>query len=102
MDIDKKGNTMEEYATRDEIKALEVRVGSLSESCIQCRTALNSDVRHLTEGLAETKRDVTEIKSMVSKISEQIQSLTIKVSIIVAIIVGVINFVVPLLKLGAK
>ena len=100
MDIREKA--MEEYVTRDEIKSLEVRVGSLSEACIQCRTALNSDIKHLKEGLAETKRDVMEIKSMVSKISEQIQSLTLKVSIIVALIVGVINFVVPLLKLGVK
>jgi len=97
-----KGIGMEEYVTRDEIKGLEVRVGSLSESCVQCRTALSSDVRHLTEGLQETKRDVLEIKNLMQKMSEQVQSLTIKISLVVAVVVGAINFVLPLLKIGSK
>jgi hypothetical protein len=87
----------EEFASREELNAIGAKVASLSESCIACRTALTSDVRHLNEELKETKRDVYEIKGMVQKISDQVGQLTIKVSIVVAIIVAVINFLAPII-----
>lgn len=88
----------EDFITREEFNNLGSKVSHLSEGCIQCRTALTADVRHLEEELKETKRDVQEIKVLLQKLSEQVQSLTTKVSIIVAVTVGVINFLAPLLK----
>lgn len=88
----------EEFVSREEFNRLGAKVSNLSEGCIQCRTSLTADVRHLEEELKETKRDVQEIKSLLQKLSEQVQSLTLKVSIIVAVTVGLINFLVPLLK----
>lgn len=80
----------------EEFKTLNEKVAKMSESCIACRTGLVSDVDHLKEELKETKRDLQDIKLMISKISEQVSNLTLKVSIIVAVIVSIANFVAPI------
>lgn len=81
----------------EEFKTLNEKVAKMSESCIACRTGLVSDVDHLKEELKETKKDVSEIKLMINKISEQVSNLTVRVSLIVAVIVGLANFVAPLI-----
>lgn len=81
----------------EEFKTLNERVAKMSESCIACRTGLVSDVEHLKDELKETKRDVAEIKVLINKISEQVSNLTVRVSLIVAVIVGLANFVAPLI-----
>lgn len=81
----------------EEFKTLNEKVAKMSESCIACRTGLVSDVDHLKEELKETKKDVAEIKMLINKISEQVSNLTVRVSLIVAVIVGLANFVAPLI-----
>lgn len=81
----------------EEFKTLNEKVAKMSESCIACRTGLVSDVDHLKEELKETKRDLSEIKVLINKISEQVSNLTVRVSLIVAVIVGLANFVAPLI-----
>lgn len=81
----------------EEFKTLNEKVAKMSESCIACRTGLVSDVDHLKEELKETKKDVSEIKVLINKISEQVSNLTVRVSLIVAVIVGLANFVAPLI-----
>ena len=88
----------EEFVTREEFNGLGAKVSTLSEGCIACRTSLTVDVRHLSEELKETKKDVSDIKQMIQKMGEQIQSLTIKVSIIVAVMVALGNIASPVLK----
>ena len=87
-----------DFVTREELNALGAKVSSLSEGCVACKTRLTQDVLYLQEGLKEAQRDVKEIKQMIQGISDQVNKLTIKVSIIVAIIVGVLNFLTPVLK----
>lgn len=81
----------------EEFKTLNEKVAKMSESCIACRTGLVSDVDHLKDELKETKKDVAEIKVLINKISEQVSNLTVRVSLIVAVIVGLANFVAPLI-----
>lgn len=80
----------------EEFKTLNEKVAKMSESCIACRTGLVSDVEHLKDELKETKRDLSEIKLMVQKISEQVNGLTVKVSIVVSIIVASVNYLLPM------
>lgn len=88
----------EEFITRDEFNGLGAKVSNLSEGCIACRTTLTADVRHLSEELKETKKDVSDIKQMIQRMGEQVQALTLKVSIIVAVMVALGNLASPLLK----
>lgn len=88
----------EEFVTREEFNGLGGKVSALSEQCIACRTLLSSDVKHLNEELKETKRDVSEIKRMIQKMGEQVQALTIKVSIGVAVAFAIVNLIAPLFK----
>jgi hypothetical protein len=86
-----------EYVTRDEFNGLGARVSELRENCIGCKTAVQSDIRYLNQEQKELKVDMSELKSSITKLSEQVQALTIKLSIAIAIIVTVVNFVVPYL-----
>jgi len=86
----------DEYVSKEEYLSLNNKVLVMSEQCIACRTSLNSDVKHLGEELKDTKRDLYDIKMMVQKITEQVSGLTVKVSLVVAGIVGAINFIIPI------
>jgi len=81
-----------------ELQQLAARVNQLEGSCIGCKTKLTSDVQYLSEGLKEAQRDVREIKDLIQTINKQISDLTVKVSLIVAVIVGAINFITPVIK----
>lgn len=87
---------IEETVSLEEFKILNNKVQSMSESCAVCKATVNSDLRHLDDEIKQTKYDLSEIKQMVQKISEQVNGLTIKVSIVVSVIVAAVNYLVPL------
>ena len=84
------------------IEKLAERIGDLEKDCIKCRTEQTSDIEHLKEEQKEMKRDVLYIKQNIEDLKQQVQSLTLKLSISVAIVVTVINLIAPIVlkKMG--
>lgn len=85
------------FVTREEFNGLGIRVSELREKCIGCKTNVEADIRYLNQEQKDIKIDMNDLKLSIVKLTEQVQALTIKLSIAIAIIVTVVNFVVPVL-----
>lgn len=96
-------SSSERNISREEFNGLGQKVSELRESCIGCKTRMESEIMHLNEEQKELKKDMIELKQSIKELSEKIQALTIKLSLVVSVIVTAINFIVPFFmkKFGA-
>ncbi len=88
---------MDDITIRHELDEIDRRLLQNREECIKCRAEKERDIMHLQEGYKELKIDMNEIKASLKHLTEQVNSITLRLSIIVAVTVFIVQLVVPFL-----
>lgn len=83
--------------TRKDIDGIGGRITEFKEEFVAYRATSENEIGHLKEEHAEATADIKDIKLSLDTLTKQMTGITVKLSLLVAAIVIVIQLVAPLL-----
>jgi seryl-tRNA synthetase len=89
------GVNVDDTVLRYELDSIDRRLSENREECIKCRAEKERDIMHLQEGYKELKFDMNDIKASLKHLTEQVNGITLRISIIVAVTVFLMQLVLP-------
>lgn len=81
----------------DTVDELNKKVNEFREEFIISKTKMGADIMHLEEEQKELKYNICEIKQSLKDLNDKVQSLSIRLTLVISGLVTIINFVVPII-----